>query len=424
MPLRVDLDPLFTEAEHIVPKVPRGTGTWVPLAGERKPGLELRLNLHREALSIRMNGSKLTMRTLVHYGLEVGLPVPGRGVKPVAACGQGKEGLRQVILGAEAEVAFTPDWDLEVRNSVLPALGVNPCKFESIDLTPEVARGTEDELTRAIQGLGQQIRTAALLRQKVETAWRLLGRPIELAPGLHLSMNPEGIHLAPLVTEGRTLIILPEISARPRLTFGARPPVSQGPLPALNVSSPPLPQGFQIQITADLSFEEATLQIARRLVGKDLRTEKGRMEITGAKVRGDAGRALLEVDVKGRFKGRLTLAGRPRVDVAANTLRLQDLEYTLEPRDWIAKKGEWVLRSSLRQMLQEHAGFFMAQSLGDARDQVNLRLNRALVPGLHLRGELEALNPEQPLVLADRFRVAATLQGSLEATLVDPSQMY
>ena len=142
---------------------------------------------------------------------EVGLHVAGNYVKSMGACGLGKEGHRQVILGADAEVAFTPDWGLDVKTSVAPPLAVNPCQitFLSYDITPQVVKGMEAEMTKASADLGRQLRTTALLRQKAEMAWNLLLQPIELVPGIHLAMNPERIRLSPLVTEGQTLIVTP-----------------------------------------------------------------------------------------------------------------------------------------------------------------------------------------------------------------------
>lgn len=421
MPIRVPLDALFAEAEKVVPKVPPGVETWAPLPEGKKPGLRLRYNLYRDALSLRMNGPRFSVRTLAHYWMEVGLHVAGSYVKPMGSCGVGKEGFRQVILGAEAEVAFTPDWGLEVKTSVLPPVAVNPCQitFLGYDITAQVVKGMEEEMAKASGELGRQLRTTALLRQKAEGAWNLLRQPIELAPGIHLAMNPERIRLSPLQTDGNTLWVTPEISARPAVTFGPRPSSTGRPLPLLEPAAGPIPPGFQIRVTGEVPFEEATAQLARQMVGRVFDTEKGRFEITDARVRGEGGKALIEVAVKGRIKGRLTLTGRPAVDLATSTLHLRDLDYTLESRSWIAKAGEWLFRSTLRQLIQEKANFFMAQSLREAREQVAQHLNRPLAPGLALQGQLRDLRLEQPMVLPDRFRVEALLEGNLEAQLTD-----
>jgi hypothetical protein len=422
--MRVDLETLLAAAELAVPKMGPAMESWLPLPAGKQPGMHLRFGLYRDALSVRMNGPKLSVRTLAHYWAEVGFQAPGKAVKSMGVCGQGKEGRRQVILGTEAEVAFTPDWDLDVRTSVLPALAVNPCRFTSLDsdLTPQVVKGMEEELTKAGSALRSHLGTAARLRQRAEGAWDLLAQPLELAPGIHLSMNPERVRLAPLRTDGNVLVVVPGISARPRVTFGPAPRTHPDTLPPLDVGAGLHSPGFRIQLVADLPFDEATSQIARQLVGKDLRTEKGRQVITGARVRGDADGATIEVDLKGRVKGRLTLTGRPAVTVANSSLHLQGLDYTPASRSWIAKNGEWLVRSSLRELIQEHANFLMAQSLREAGEQVNRHLNRTLPSGLRLSGKPGAMVPNQPKVLADRFQVIATLEGELEATLTVPSE--
>lgn len=425
MPLRINLDALFAEAERVVPKVPPGVETWAPFPEGKKPGMRLRFNLYREALNLQMNGPRFTVQTHAHYWMEVGLHVAGNYVKSMGSCGQGKEGFREVILGAEAEVAFTPDWGMDVKTSVLPPQAVNPCQitFLNYDITPKVVKGMEEEMAKASADLGRQLRTTALLRQKAETAWNLLQTPIELVPGIHLSMNPERIRLSPLVTAGKTLIVTPEISARPTVTFGPKPAPGSRTLPALEPSTVPIPPGFHMRLQADVPFEEATAQMVRQMVGRSFETEKGQIEVVEAQVRGENGKAIVDITVKGRITGRITLAGRPVVDLATNSMQLRDLDYTLESRSWLVRTGEWFFRSSLRQMIQEKANFFMAQGLQEARTQVNQHLNRALVPGLSLRGELRELKMEQPMVLSDRFRVEASLEGNLEAVLTDLTEL-
>lgn len=418
MPLRIPLQPLFQEAERLAPVIPPGVNTWGPMP-DGKPGLRLRYFLTREPLAIRMDGARISVHTTAHYWMEVGVHVAGSYVKSLGSCGQGKEGLRHVVLGAQTQVAFTPDWGLDIQTVVNPAVAVNTCQitFVGYDITPKVLKGMEDEMTKASAQVAQSLKTSALLRQKAEEAWRLLNQPVELAPGIFLSLRPERFRLAPLAADGNVLRVTPEVSARPVVTFGQAPVVAPRPLPPLEPLPPGPPAGFRIRIEGDLTFEQATEQLSRQMLGRAFQTEKGSFEITSAAVRGEDGKMLLDLGLKGRITGKVTLSGRPAVDPDTGTLQLLDLDYTLESRSWITQFGEWLFRSSLRQTVREKAQQFLSEGLTEARTQVQARLNQPLTPGLLLRGELTGLGLEQPKVLADRFRMEATLEGRLEAEL-------
>jgi len=186
------------------------------------------------------------------------------------------------------------------------------------------------------------------------------------------------------------------------------------PLPPLESSILAIPPGFKVRVNADLPFEHATAQLRRQVQGKKFDTEKGSFEVLDATVRGQDGKAILELDLKGKINGRLTLQGRPTFDPIGGTLQIQDLDYTLESRSWITQFGEWLFRSTLKKTLQEKANWFMDKSLKDVKAQAQQGLNRPLAPGISINGTLGDMTLGQPLVLADRFRVEASISGQVE----------
>ncbi|MDP2877552.1 MAG: DUF4403 family protein, partial [Holophaga sp.] len=126
------------------------------------------------------------------------------------------------------------------------------------------------------------------------------------------------------------------------------------------------------------------------------------------------GKAILDLQLKGKINGRLSLQGRPTFDLITGTLQIQELDYTLESRSWITKFGEWLFRSSLKKTLQEKANWFMDKSLKDVKTLTQEGLNRPLGPGLTIHGTLGEMTLGQPVVLTDRFRVEASISGHVQ----------
>lgn len=410
-PVLVDLGPIFQQVELQAPRVPPGVETWTPLP--QLPGTGVfRFNLYRDPLLLRMARNRLLVRTTAHYWLEFGLKAGGL-VKSVGSCGLGKEGFRKVYLGASADVTVQPDWNLRVKVTPLSPEALSPCTVTllQVDITPEVLKGMSDQIAKATAEAEKLLATSALLRQKAEALWTEVQKPIEMAPGIWLSLQPEGLRLGAWKGEGRNLTIPLEVQARPTVVLGAVPVHAGRPLPPLDIAQGPLPDVFRVQVQADLPFDQASLQMQKALQGKVFQTDKGTFVVKDVAVKAAKGRPVIELDLGGRIEGRISLTGDPVFDEATGALRLKNLDFTLESQSWINRFGAWLFRSSLRKTLEEKGNLILGQSFQEVQGLIQKGMNRPLAPGLELGGTVEKLRIGVPEVLGDRFRVQASLEG-------------
>ena len=414
-PIRVDLEPLLAAAERNTPRVPPGVETWINLPGTALTSPAYRFNLYRDPLAFALDGQRLLMHTTVYYWMEVGLRMKG-WIKGMGSCGRSPEAFRRARLGLAVEVGISPDWNLELKILPEDPQRLDDCQitFLGYDISGKVLAGMKDALGKATLGLEQQLKATTLLRQRAEAIWLQAQQPVDVGSGLHLLLNPERVRLSPWSSQGNQLVITPEIQVRPTLTLGPCPKVVATPLPPLDLTPSPILPGFQMRVQAELGFEEATAQLAQQVVGKRFETPKGTFEIRKLTLGARDGLILMEVTLKGRVDGKVSLVGRPVFDEKTGQLQLADLDYTLESKSWITQLGEWMYRSSLRKTLAEKGNWFMDESFRNLRSQAQQGLNRALTPEIALSGSVDTLKLEQVEVLADRFRVGAQLAGQLQ----------
>jgi len=414
IPVKVNLEPFFQQVERMTPRVPPGVETWMDLPGGVRGATAYRFNLYRDPLSLSLAGNRVMVRTMAHYWLEVGLKA-GSYVKGLASCGLGQEGFRKVMITCRAEVAVTPQWGLEVKMFPQEVDALSPCEvtLAGLDITGKVLGGMKDNLAKATGSLEQQLRAQTFLKDRAGVIWQQVQRPVEVAPGIHLALNPERLKLGAWRSERKVLTIPLEVHARPVLVMGQAPAEGHLPLPNLEPIQGPANGGFQLRVEADFPFAEASRQMRAQLAGKRFDTDKGSFEVVDLSVRGEGDKAILELDLKGKVNGRLALAGKPVCDPATGALKLDGLDYTLESRSWITKFGEWLFRSTLRKTLSEKANFLVNQKFLDLRNQVAQGLNRGIAPGIALSGTLDDLVLGQPRILKDRFQVEAFLKGQV-----------
>lgn len=415
LPVRVDLDPIFRQVEAQAPLSPPNVETWAPIPG--KPLSYARFNLIREPLSIALHDERLRVRTLCRYGLDLGLKGPGF-IKTIGSCGRSPEAPRRVMVELRTELALTPQWFLELKGTTAEATLMDPCAitFLDFDITKEVSGGMQDALKGAAELLGKQVRENSLVRDRAAEAWKLLQQPQELQKGVYLAMRPEKIRLGPLKTEGRTLVLSPEILARPLVVVGQLPPLDASPLPDLD-PTPPSPPGFRVDAETLLPYAQATLQMTEMMQGKKFDTGKGEVEIrTVALDAAPEGKVLVELDMAGAFDGVLTLQGAP-VITSDGLLRLEGLDFTLESQSRLVRLGSWLFHGKLKALLQEKVNLAAAQQFKDLQGTMQGALNRQLAPGMAISGSLKNLKVDSVEAGAEALRLFAHLEGEAKLEL-------
>jgi hypothetical protein len=412
---------MFEMADRVTPRTPPGVEAWTPMPGQAQGNAVYRFNLYRDSLYFTLKGNRVALHTMVNYWFEVGLKV-GTWVRSMGRCGLPPESFRRARLSLQAEVGLTPEWDFTVKLTPEDPLRIDSCAitFLGVDITDQVLAGMKENLARAAGALQQQIHDAVKLRPRAEEAWTKAQEPLELSPGVWLALNPERVRLGPWSSQGKVLTLTPEIQIRPALTLGAKPALAPRPLPPLDLAPQPVDPGFKLQVDADLSFEDAAKQLYQQVGGKPMQTEKGTFEVTKVGIRSQDGLALLDLDLKGRVNGRLTLKARPAYDPDTGTLRLEDLDYTLETKSLFASFGEWLYRGTLHKTLKEKCGFFLDKSLKDLKEKTRRGLNRSLTPQVDLAGDVGTLQVAKVEVLPDRFKVLARLEGTVQLSVKAP----
>ena len=410
LPIRVELPPLFKAVEAQAPLSPPNVETWAPIEGHA--GTWFRYNLIREPLHLHVQDDQLSMRVLCHFGMDVGVKALGY-VKAVGSCGRAPEEPRRAMLEVRTRLALTPQWTFELKDFHADATPLDPCRvtFLGYDITDQVAAGMQQNLGDAAHAFEKLVADKALVRQKANEAWTLLQKPVEIRKGAWLVMDPVKLRLAPPHTEGDTLVLTPQLLARPRVLLGDPPPAGSAPLPDLDLG-PVEDTGFHVRVEARLPYPDATLQLTELLAGTKVDTSHGQLLIQSVALRAKADRILLELNLGGAMEGSVVLEGKPSLD-ADGLPKLDDLDFTLASKSWIQRTGAWLLHGSLRRTLQEQVTKMLAQEVQEVRDLAKANLNRPLGPGLDLAGSLDALRMESISVEPDSLHTFALAEGQV-----------
>ncbi|HYH05996.1 MAG TPA: DUF4403 family protein [Thermoanaerobaculia bacterium] len=411
VPIRASLAPIAAEIESRIESKFSGR--------EKERGIDVRYEVARDPLQLKMIGAGLHTSTTVKYALEA-----CRGRFPCISCGF-NEARRVADITLQTKLDWDPSWRLRSTTRLLPVHYAKPCEVTwlDIDITRRfVAPVVEEQLTAAARILDRQTPAQTNLRPRTEQIWSSLQQPVELAPRTWLVLEPTDVALSPISGSGANVTSTLTLHATTRVVVGEKPATARKPLPALRVANA-VPDGMRVPFDLELPYDEASRIATRdyanrpmKIGGKPLTIETIRLLPAGS------GRVQVEakIDYRGgglrNYRGLIYLQGTPTFRV--NQIELNDLDYTLDRRGFLANLAERAAHESIRQKIREAARFDLRPRLDEARAEVTRALNRKLADGVVMRGRAETIEPVSVTAGEHAIRVRVIATGSVEVDLV------
>jgi hypothetical protein len=186
-----------------------------------------------------------------------------------------------------------------------------------------------------------------------------------------------------------------------------------------------LPPVAQLNIASDVSYAYLTQVLQKELKGQDFSFEEGKHQLTihDLTISGKGTKLLLALDVSGqtkaaflkkKFSGKVLLQGTPVYEAAMQSLKVQDLEYTLQTRDQLVNTAQWLLQNRFRTELEKQMTVPVKSQLTALREalQTGLKENK-LQERFLLRGSNFTIDPDTLYVTATGVQTRFLATGQL-----------
>jgi Domain of unknown function (DUF4403) len=373
--------------------------------------------------------------------------------------------LRGTVTGS-AGVSVSPEWRVEIDPEARLRLDRADLELpggKRFDVRGVLEPRIDEALQEQMADAGPRLAADLDLRGRAADLWRemhlvrRLGEPGAGGEGLWLRFQPEAVRLAPLEGDGQALrtglsvegriALLVEPSGR---TLSAPP---ARPLPPLAMSETAMAGGSgRLEAELPVAASPATLSpwLQRELRGARFRAGKGRvMQIdeavlsaagedlvlaldfraleTGRPARAASGGAVGTVGTGGR-RGRLTLRGRPVLDVAAGELRLRNLKVDLDSDSFLLRYAGWRHRSRMLAEVEKRAVLELGPVLAEVEAQALAAVREIELPagvGGDLRSGLR-LDPVEILAVGVAEGVVVVrcrITGTTAPLTLDPASV-
>jgi hypothetical protein len=420
----------------------------------------------RGPINLRLSGNTVSIDTHLYYWIygtfsSIILPVATGSCgaqRPTPAYGQ--ESTREMIVGLDSRLSWSPEWHLVTNTSVRNIITPNLCRVtkKNIDVTPFFTSLGERVLRTGAQKFDERVRELTDIRPRAREFWKDIQLPIKLTENSWLQINPLSVsagHIDISSASPQQLNTTFGFTARPKVTIGSMPTSDELTLPPLQPLSAG-PDGFRLSTDITTSFDDlnAFLNDSNSgLVGMTFVSGRRQLKITSLRTYGSNGKLALEIGVAGRavkgkmpkvvdvvtgvergakevrylaekifyrLKGKIYLTGTPTYLQDQRTVIFPDLEYDLETRNVIAKVASWILKTRITDYLRSHVKFSIGNKIDQIRNDLTNALNRPIGQAAKLQGTVEKLELSGLYVRDNGILARTDLGGTARLDVIWP----
>lgn len=294
-----------------------------------------------------------------------------------------------MLLDVALDIEIGADWAMHPEAAVSVGWTQQPVVRLgrlSFDVTERVEAELAKKLPEISAAIEQKVAEKDDIKEKITDAWRKLSAPQALpdAPSSWIAITPEALFVTSPRASGTGLHLTAGLIGQLQTGLGAPPAAEAAPLPP-NRPPPAEADGLNLQVSVQLPWEALSAQAteaarAQRWPIEIAGAEAGELTVTRAQVypSGAAIAVGLEYAATSALwdtTGTLWLTGRPQLDAAARTVRIEDFDYTFA--SW-GLDAAGVNSDRLRAAVTENLSEWLTLSYGPEADAALLAANQQL----------------------------------------------
>lgn len=276
-----------------------------------------------------------------------------------------------------------------------------------------VLRNSSRRIANSIDDL---VKDQLKLRDQVEAAWAEMFKPTLVSEEYRtwLTVDPQYIGMSPIEMSRNRITSTIYIESKPKVKIGQRPdPVLPRPLPPLHIS-PVGNQDFTLHLNTEISYQEAERLAKAELVGETFTYGRRAVTIQDLEFFGQGSNIVINTVLSGTYNGSIYLIGKPVYNPNKNTIDIEDLEYSLDTKNFLFRSAGWLMKSTIKNKIAENVNFLLDYNLKDMQAQFQEQLkDYELATGLVLNGELAAIDLRNAFLTVDGMVVDLALTGKV-----------
>ncbi len=316
-----------------------------------------------------------------------------------------------LVMNFITNISAASDWRLNTKTTAAgfvwtqkPVLDYGKVKIPIAPFIESTLREQQGKFTTIID---QQIKTQFNLQPYLVLAWNQFSKPINVSEEYNtwVKISPQSTYMSPLQ------VFQDKIKTTIAIDLYSETYVGQVPLATNDVSTvpnfllkPDLPDVFNLQTTANISFDEATRIAKQQFLNKEfaMSSEDKKIKITDISVYHEKENIVIEAHTTGEVNGIAFIKGKPFYDAENHKIKLDVKDFNLKTKNLFQKALTLLFEGKIRRIIEKDYGIPLLDIENSSKKSLNENFNKEYVKGIRLQGNVIDLKPTQ-FLLSEKY---------------------
>ncbi len=330
------------------------------------------------------------------------------------------EATGEIALKFKTYFKLNADWKLETYTNVESYDWIQqPTLKMGFDLpVTSIANFVLEKYKGQLGGMiDQQVRQAFDFKTNILNGWNAIQTPSLLSPEYKawLKVTPKTISMTPIYTKDNVLSTTITADAISEVLVGPKPAFrTNTPLPNYTTSYNYDQNDFVANVHTDMPYTEADSLVKLQLVGKEFLQAGKKIKIEDVHLFGQNDKLVIETKLSGDFSGNIFLTGIPKYDPLTRTIMLEEMDFELKTKNFLAKSANWLFHKGLVSLMEKNSKIPIGQNLDGMKEVIaNSLKNYVIKNGVTMQGTVDKLDIEKIFLTPNSIRIALNSNGKL-----------
>lgn len=328
-----------------------------------------------------------------------------------------------LIMNFITEISAANNWKLNTKTTTAgfvwtqkPVLDYGKIK---IPIAPLIESTLKEQQAKFTTIIDQQIKSQFNLQPYLVMAWNQFSKPINVSEEYNtwLKISPQSTYMSPLQ------VFQDKIKTTIGIDLYSETYVGQVPLATRDVntipnftSNPNLPNVFNLQTTANISFDEATRIARQQFLNKEfaMSSEDKKVKITDIKVYQEKENIVIEAQTSGEVNGTAFIKGKPFYNAEEHKIKLNVTDFNLKTKNFFQKALTVLFEGKIRRMIEKDYGIPLLDIENSSKKSMIENFNKEYVKGIKLQGNVMDLKPTQFLLSEKYITIVIDTKAQLQ----------
>jgi hypothetical protein len=337
-----------------------------------------------------------------------------------------------LVTRSESQLSLTGDYQLKTISTgdfewgeKKPQMFMGPVK---INLARYIEPAIRQQLGTIYKQFDQELQSRLQFKEYLEEAWKKLQHPILLDKDLSawLTVKPQEVRISPLRIHNGEVSMRLGFSSYIQTVTSGKPKVTINPNLPVFILDNSLSDNVHIGLTGEISYRHATQLLKEQVTGKLFSFDGGKdqIRINDAAVSASGEQLVLMLDINGKTKaglfnkkltGKIFLKATPYYDHHTSTIRVRNLDYSLDTKDMLVQTASWLAKDHFRENLEQQISLPIRSQIEEVKKKIQAVLIQTSRghESIQLTGALTHMEPEDIYLTPTSIKAVVNARGKI-----------